>query len=587
VLIRIGEVSIMEGDSGAREAIFFVTLSQPSTQPISVVFATANGTASAGDDYQPTMGTLAFAPAGVSFGPGETIKSITVQVNGDVLDEMDETFFVNLSGPVNATIEDGQGVGTIVDDDAPPALSIDDQSVLEGDSGPTMAVFNVMLSAPSGKPISVTFSTANGSAASGSDYQPTTGSLNFAPLEVSKAITVQVNGDTLDEFDETFFVNLGNAMNATTRDPQAVGTILDDDARSLFVTGADAGGGPHVKVFDASTSQLLFGFMAYNPLFGGGVRVAVGDVNGDGADDVITGAGPGGGPHVRVFDGRTGAQLPGFIGSFMAYNPLFGGGVYVAAGDVNGDGAADVITGADAGGGPHVRVFDGRTGAQLAGRIGSFFAYKAEFNAGVRVAAGDVNGDGFADVITGMGPGYGDDSERSGFSLLAQPEVRVFSGPEAVTIRSFLPFESGYRGGVHLSVGHFDEDAKVEIIVGKANGDARTDAAFDRVHIDPFRRSEVSVFQDVGPGPLNLLKNFVAYPHFPGSVRVAAIDRVFRDFDPEDDYLGPALLTAPGRGGGPHVKLFADDLSLLDELFAYDELFGGGVFVAGSVGGPE
>jgi hypothetical protein len=372
-------------------------------------------------------------------------------------------------------------------------------------------------------------------------------------------------------------------------DSQGQGTILDDEEApelvSIFVTGADAGGGPHVKVFDASTSQLLFEFMAYDERFGGGVRVAVGDVNGDGADDIVTAAGPHGGPHVRVFDGRTGAQLPGLIGSFMAYNEWFCGGVYVAAGDVNGDGAADVITGADAGGGPHVRIFDGRTGAQLVGLIGSFMAYKEEFNAGVRVAAGDVNGDGLADVITGMGPGYGDDSERSGFRLMAQPEVRVFSGASGLMIRSFRPFEPGYRGGVHLSVGHFDADGKVEIIVGKANGDGRTDAAFNAFHVDPFRRSDVSIFQDVGPGPLNPLRNFVAYPHYAGSVRVAAVDQVFRDLDSDDDYLGPALITGPGPHGGPHLKLLTDELALLDEFYAYNPWFCGGIFVAGSVRG--
>src|SRR5204863_7714922 len=115
------------------------------------------------------------------------------------------------------------------------------------------------------------------------------------------------------------------------------------------------------------------------PNFTGGVRVATGDVNGDGYDDLITAAGAGGGPHVKVFDGKTGALLR----EFMAYDAAFTGGVYVAAGDVNGDGKADIVTGVGVGGGPHVKAFSGADGSVLA----SFMAYDANFLGGVYVAA--------------------------------------------------------------------------------------------------------------------------------------------------------------------------------------------------------
>src|SRR5260370_431988 len=147
-------------------------------------------------------------------------------------------------------------------------------------------------------------------------------------------------------------------------------------ARRRFPSGGpDAGVGPHVRFFNADASQRL-SFSAYDPSFTGGVRVAVGDVNGDGVPDLITAAGPGGGPHVKIFDGATG----NLIASFFAYDPSFTGGVYVAAGDVNGDGHADIITGAGANGGPHVKVFDGKTGNVLY----SFFAYASTFAGGVR-----------------------------------------------------------------------------------------------------------------------------------------------------------------------------------------------------------
>ncbi|HSR41661.1 MAG TPA: VCBS repeat-containing protein, partial [Longimicrobiales bacterium] len=163
--------------------------------------------------------------------------------------------------------------------------------------------------------------------------------------------------------------------------------------------GAGAGGGPHVRVFSGATGDELMSFFAYAASFTGGVRVASGDVNGDGLADVVTAAGAGGGPHVKVFDGATGNELM----SFFAYTPTFTGGVFVGSGDVNGDGFADIVTGAGAGGGPHVKVFDGATGNESA----SFFAYAPQFTGGVTVSAGDVNDDGHADIITGAGAGGG------------------------------------------------------------------------------------------------------------------------------------------------------------------------------------
>src|SRR5207253_182607 len=121
----------------------------------------------------------------------------------------------------------------------------------------------------------------------------------------------------------------------------------------------------------------LGSFFAYAPGFSGGVFVAAGDVNGDGKADIITGAGPGGGPHVEVFSGADGSVLD----SFFAYNPAFTGGVSVAAVDFNGDGKADIVTGAGPGGGPHVRVRDGKTLNDLA----SFMAYDPTFTGGVFV----------------------------------------------------------------------------------------------------------------------------------------------------------------------------------------------------------
>jgi hypothetical protein len=219
----ISDVTVIEGNVGTVNAVFAVTLSSTSSQAVTVSFATANGTAVAPNDYASHSGTLTF-PAGT------TSQSITVPVNGDLLDEPDETFFVNLANATNATISDGQGVGTIRDDDETrPALSISDVTVAEGNVGTVNAVFAVTLSSSSSQAVTVSFATANGTAVAPNDYASHSGTLTFPAGTTSQSITVPVNGDLLDEPDETFFVNLANATNATISDGQGVGTIRDDD----------------------------------------------------------------------------------------------------------------------------------------------------------------------------------------------------------------------------------------------------------------------------------------------------------------------------------------------------------------------
>lgn len=132
----------------------------------------------------------------------------------------------------------------------------------------------------------------------------------------------------------------------------------------MIVTGADAGGGPHVKVFNADDLENeILSFFAFEAEFPGGVRVAAGDINGDDIPDIIAVAGSGGGPHVKVFDGSavtpTDPDRPVLMHEFFAYTPGFAGGVFTAVGDVNNDGYDDLITTPGAGGDPHVKVFSG------------------------------------------------------------------------------------------------------------------------------------------------------------------------------------------------------------------------------------
>jgi probable HAF family extracellular repeat protein len=221
--ISVNNVSVTEGNSGTRNAVFTVNLSAASAVPVTVQYATVDGTATAGSDYVATSGVLTFAP-------GETSKTIAVPVIGDRLAEPNETFFVNLSGAANATLANGQGVGTILDDE--PRISISDVRKKEGKQGQTtLFVFTVTLSAAYDQPVTLSFQTADGTATvRDSDYVAQASTQTFNPGETTKTLTIVVNGDGKKEADETFFVDLfGNSSNALISKSRGIGTILNDD----------------------------------------------------------------------------------------------------------------------------------------------------------------------------------------------------------------------------------------------------------------------------------------------------------------------------------------------------------------------
>jgi Tol biopolymer transport system component len=227
--IIISDVTVTEANTVSVTATFTVGLTSSTTEPVAVDFATSDGTATAASDYQSNTGTLTFEP-------GETTKTIRVLVNGDTRDEPVETFFVNLSGAVNAVIVDGRGQATINDNDPPPAISINDVTIFEGNSGATAATFAVTLSGATDQTVAVNYATADQTATSPVDYQATNGTLTFNPGETTKNITVAVNGDTEFEPDESFLVNLSAAVNATLARGQSIGTIANDDAAPLLPT---------------------------------------------------------------------------------------------------------------------------------------------------------------------------------------------------------------------------------------------------------------------------------------------------------------------------------------------------------------
>jgi len=208
----------------------------------------------------------------------------------------------------------------------------------------------------------------------------------------------------------------------------AVGDV-NDDGKADIITGTEQGGGPRVTVFDGVTNARIRDFFAFDSSQRGGVRVAAGDFNKDGHVDIVATAGRGTQTRVRVFDATTGATLTDFV----PYDVKFTGGVYIAAGDVTGDGIADVVTAADVGGGPHVQVFDGLTGHALYG----FFADDADFRGGIRVGLQDVNGDGKQEIITGTGIG-------------APSKIRLWQDGATVPFEEFYAFDTSYLGGVYV-----------------------------------------------------------------------------------------------------------------------------------------
>jgi chitinase len=195
---------------------------------VSVSYATANGTAAAGADYGDASGTLTFAP-------GETSKVIAVAITGDRLAEPDETFFVNLGATTRATVADGQGAGTILDDE--PRVSVSDAAKAEGLRGSSLLVFTVRLSAAYDQAVWVNFATADGTAMTRDhDYQAQGGTLTFAAGETTKTVAVVIYGDRKLEANETFSLRLsGPGSNAVLTDDLGVGTILDDDRGSTLM----------------------------------------------------------------------------------------------------------------------------------------------------------------------------------------------------------------------------------------------------------------------------------------------------------------------------------------------------------------
>jgi Domain of unknown function (DUF4394)/FG-GAP-like repeat/FG-GAP repeat len=309
--------------------------------------------------------------------------------------------------------------------------------------------------------------------------------------------------------------------------------------------------GPQATVFNINgeTGQTRFGQLPYDG-YPGGVSVATGDVTGDGVPDLISGAGPGApGGHVRVFDGNNGQPVPGLVGSFFAF-PGFTGGISVASGDVNADGFDDIVVGAGAGGpGGHVKVFDGQTGTLLQ----SFFAFDTSFLGGITVGAADFDLDGRAEVIVGAGPG----ALGGHVKVFGQTNGQLFSSSSLPSfVPSFFAYP-GFSGGINVAGGDVNFDGRPDIITGAGAGGPGG-------HVKAFSGQNSAQFA-----------SFFAYgTDFSGGVQVGVAD-VNQDGRYE-------IRTSPGPGIPGDVRAFdALTAQQLNVFIAFGG-FPGGTFVSGS-----
>lgn len=259
----------------------------------------------------------------------------------------------------------------------------------------------------------------------------------------------------IEQIQFTYQVSNGVDLPAT-----GVVTInLQANPTNLFAVGADAPGGPHVRVYQSGTGELKLNFFPYEQSFTGGVRTATGDLNDDGIDDIVTIPATGGSARIRVYDGRDGAPL---VDQFV-FDPAFRGGGYVAIGDINGNGRNDIIVGAGEGGGPRVSVFEFNPINNALTQTADFFAYESNSQMGVRVASGNLNSQGRDSIITAPGVG-------------GSPLVKVFDGqqvigrPVAQPVFSFFAGDSTTRSGVNIAAGDFSGNGVDDILTGSGSG---------------------------------------------------------------------------------------------------------------------
>jgi hypothetical protein len=380
-------------------------------------------------------------------------------------------------------------------------------------------------------------------------YVPLPG--NVFTIVAATSVSGEFNG--LDDGSKVTFNGVDLAVHYTAT---AVTLTIWGTAEDVVVLGAEAGAEPRVKVLDAKDGSVVASFLAYSSTFRGGVRVAVADLNGDGTAEIIVAPGAGMSTLIKVFD-LDGNELD--VYRTKAYIG-FSGGVFVATGDLNGDGRPDLITTPGSGLSSVVKVFRNRVQHMSAQKpyaftknpLYAFLAFGNTFTGGATVAAGNLTGDSRAEIIVGNGPGMGPRVRVFDVSQI-NPPVRTNLAPFTLEIR---PFNTADRGGVSVAVGDVRGDTTPEIIIG--NG------------IDG--RGRIEMYNADG----NRFKSVTAYND--GEGRNAPVHVATKSVDA--DALAEVLTGQGSPGSIGRLRSFNDDGTIVDDVFEGEDDFRFGFFVA-------
>ncbi len=229
--VDVGDVTMARSTTGVTNFVFPVTLEYASNNTVTVEYSTSDGSAHSPHDYTGTEGSLSFAP-------GTVAKTVTVAVQGNPLHTGNLYFYLNLSAPLNATVNHGSGTGTIIDPTLAPYLNVGDATAVEGAGTAATATFTATLSTASANPVTFRYSTSDGSARAGFDYTATSGTVTMAPGQVTASLTVPILATSVYSASKYFYMNTSTATNATLGTDQGVGTILNSN-HTAWVTVDD------------------------------------------------------------------------------------------------------------------------------------------------------------------------------------------------------------------------------------------------------------------------------------------------------------------------------------------------------------